>query len=135
MRITADTNILVRIVVRDDIAQAQAALSLLARAEAVFITLPCLCEFVWVLNGTYRLPSDKVAQSVRAILERANVYADAAVVTAGLQLMDAGGDFADGVIAAAGSAMGSEAFVSFDRQAVKRLTAAGIPARHASEPA
>lgn len=130
MRITADTNILARIIVRDDIDQAQTALRVLESADAVFITLPCLCEFVWVLDSVYGLPRDKVAQSVRAIIERANVSADMAAITAGLRLLDAGGDFADGVIAAAGAAAGSETFVSFDRKAVARIGAIGLSARH-----
>lgn len=131
MRITADTNVLVRIVVNDDIAQAQSALKALDAAEAVFIPLPSLCEFVWVLDAVYRLPRGAVALSVRAVVERANVFTDMAAVTVGLNLLEAGGDFADGVIAAAGAGMGGETFVSFDRKAVARVRATGLPARYA----
>jgi predicted nucleic-acid-binding protein len=35
---------------------------------------------------------------------------------AGLALLDAGGDFADGVIAYEGSWLGADAFVSFDKK-------------------
>ena len=44
MRITADTNVLVRFVVADDPGQAAAAAALLERAEAVVLTVPVLCE-------------------------------------------------------------------------------------------
>ncbi len=130
MRITADTNILVRIIVRDDAVQAQAALDLVEAAEAVFIPLPCLCEFAWVLDSVYGLPRGKIAQSIRGIASRGNVVFDETSVAAGLRLLDAGGDFADGAIASAGASMGADVFVSFDRKAVARLDGIGIAARH-----
>jgi predicted nucleic-acid-binding protein len=37
--------------------------------------------------------------------------------------LDAGGDFADGIIAYAGRWLGAETFVSFDRKAVRLLAA------------
>ena len=133
MKVTADTSLLVRIVVRDDEAQARTALKILAGAEAVAISLPCFCEFVWVLDRVYRLSRDRIAMSVRMIMKRGNVTTDTAGVAAGLRILDAGGDFADGVIAAAGASMGSETFVSFDRKAVACLGATGMPARLANE--
>ena len=48
---------------------------------------------------------------------------------AGLALMDAGGDFADGVIAYEGNWLGAEMLVSFDKKAVKLLKAQGDPVR------
>ena len=44
---------------------------------------------------------------------------------AGLLMLEAGGDFADGVIAYEGKWLGGETFVSFDKQAVALLTAQG----------
>ncbi len=40
-------------------------------------------------------------------------------------MLDAGGDFADGVIAHEGQWLGAETFVSFDRKAVEMLKAQG----------
>ncbi len=40
-------------------------------------------------------------------------------------MLDAGGDFADGVIAFAGRQMGGAVFASFDRKAVALVAAAG----------
>ena len=114
MRITADTNILVRMIVHDDAAQADIALSLLNRADAVFVPLPCICEFVWVLGRVYALPPDRIASSIRAIVLRANIVVDRAAVSQGLQLLDTGGDFADGVIALEGARLGGDSFVSLD---------------------
>jgi predicted nucleic-acid-binding protein len=48
---------------------------------------------------------------------------------AGLAQLDAGGDFADGVIAYEGNWLGADTFVSFDKKAVKLMTAQGKPAR------
>jgi len=50
MKITVDTNILVRSVVQDDPAQAQKAGSVLLDAALIAVTLPTLCELVWVLR-------------------------------------------------------------------------------------
>ena len=47
---------------------------------------------------------------------------------AGLSVLEAGGDFADGVIAFDGRWFGAETFVSFDRKAVNLLSASGISA-------
>jgi predicted nucleic-acid-binding protein len=44
-------------------------------------------------------------------------------------MLDAGGDFADGVIAYEGRWLGAETFVSFDKKAVEMLTAQGVSAR------
>ena len=48
---------------------------------------------------------------------------------AGLALLDAGGDFADGAIAYEGNWLGAETFVSFDKKAVKLIEADGGSAR------
>ena len=48
---------------------------------------------------------------------------------AGLAVLEAGGDFADGVIAYEGAKLGGDTFVSFDKQAVKLLQASGASAR------
>jgi predicted nucleic-acid-binding protein len=44
-------------------------------------------------------------------------------------MLDAGGDFADGVIAYEGRWLGAETFVSFDKKAVEMLAAQGQAAR------
>lgn len=50
---------------------------------------------------------------------------DRPAVEAGLALLEAGGDFADGAIAFEGHWLGREVFVSFDKQAVSLLKAQG----------
>jgi predicted nucleic-acid-binding protein len=129
VKITVDTNILVRSVVRDDRKQAAAADRLLKSAEVIAVTLPCLCEFVWVLLKLYEVSQEDVAAAIRVLLAVGNVEADRPAAEAGLTVLEKGGDFADGVIAHEGGRLGGQTFVSFDRQAVKLLQAAGLPAR------
>ena len=50
-------------------------------------------------------------------------------VEAGLAVLEAGGDFADGLIAYEGKFLGGDTFVSFDRKAVALLTKHGHTAR------
>ena len=129
MKVAVDTNVLVRAVVRDDPAQARVAAKVLTGAELIAVALPCLCEFVWVLRRVYDFQPSDAATAIRALLAAANVAMNRPAVEAGLSVLDAGGDFADGVIAYEGNWLGAETFVSFDRKAVALLKAQGQPAR------
>ncbi len=125
MKIVADTNVLLRAIVGDDPAQAQVALDTLAGAEMVAISPQVLCELVWVLDRSYGVLRADIATVVRGLLDTKNVVVDGALVQSGLAMLEAGGDFADGVIAFSGRMMGGEQFVSFDRKAVRILAERG----------
>jgi len=129
MKVSVDTNVLVRAAVRDDRAQAEVAAKLLRTAKMIAIAVPCLCEFVWVLRRIYGFKPSDAATAIRALLVAENVEMNRPAVEAGLAMLDAGGDFADGAIAYEGRWLGAEMFVSFDRKAVEMLTAEGVPAR------
>jgi predicted nucleic-acid-binding protein len=129
MKITVDTNVLVRAVVRDNPAQANIAAKVLAEADLIAVALPSLCEFVWVLQRVYALPPSDAAAAIRALLATSNVEVNRLAVEAGLSVLDKGGDFADGVIAYEGRWLGGETFVSFDKKAVAILKAQGQAAR------
>lgn len=129
MKITVDTNVLVRAVVRDDLEEARAADKVLKGASVIALSLPCLCEFVWVLRRVYGLPASDVASAVRALLATDSVHADRDLVEAGLIILEAGGDFADAVIAEEGLRRGGDTFVSFDKKAVTLLMRQGYSAR------
>lgn len=135
MRIAVDTNILVRSVIADDHQQAEAAGRLLRGAQKVVVSLVCLCEFVWVLRRVYGLDNNVIGTALRELVGAVNVVVDRPAVEAGMALLEAGGDFADGVIAFDARRLGGETFISFDRRAVAKLTARGIPARLLSCPA
>jgi predicted nucleic-acid-binding protein len=129
MNIIADTNVLVRVFVNDDPRQARIAEDTLAQASLVAVSLPCLCEFVWVLRGVYRFKRAQCAAAIRALLNANNVATNRPAAEAGLAMLDAGGDFADGVMAHEGAWLGGETVVSFDKQAVTLLTQQGRAAR------
>lgn len=129
MKVVVDTNILVRALVGDDPAQARIAARVLTDAELIAVALPCLCELVWVLRRVYNFHASDAANAIRALLSAANVEANRPAAEAGLLMLEAGGDFADGVIAYEGKWLGGETFVSFDKKAVAILKAQGQSAR------
>jgi predicted nucleic-acid-binding protein len=129
VKVTVDTNVLVRAAVRDDPEQTEVATRIMARAEMLAIALSSVCEFVWVLRSVYGYRAPKIAVAIRVLLAAENVETNRPAIDAGLAMLDAGGDFADGVIAYEGRWLGAETFVSFDRKAVEMLTAQGVVAR------
>ncbi|MGX5851041.1 type II toxin-antitoxin system VapC family toxin [Mesorhizobium sp. PL10] len=129
MKVTADTNVLLRAYVADDEEQAAVAVDLLAKADIVAVSLQALCEFAWVLTRHYQTARGDIVSAIAALLNTANVVVNRPAVEAGLAVLEAGGDFADGVIAFDGGWLGGETFVSFDRKAVKLLSAQGQAAQ------
>jgi predicted nucleic-acid-binding protein len=101
----------------------------LKKAGVVALAVPALCELVWVLSQGYKIPPPDIAEAIRRLLNGANVVVNRPAAEAGLALLDAGGDFADGVIAYEGSWLGADAFVSFDKKAVKLMKVHGGSAR------
>jgi predicted nucleic-acid-binding protein len=128
MRVTLDTNVLVRAVVQDDPLQAEAAAKILREAELAAVPVACLCEFVWVLRRIYKLPRESIASALHRLLASSNVVTERAAAEAGLWFHEQGGDFADGAIEFAGRQLGGTTFASFDRDAVSLFTRAGIAA-------
>ena len=133
VKITADTNVLLRAVVQDDADQAAAAQALLLRATVIAVPVPVFCELAWVLKRGYRYGAGDIAAAVEAIAEIDAVVTDAPAVDAGLAALRAGGDFADGAIACQGEWLGGTVFASFDRAAVARLRSRGANAADPSE--
>jgi predicted nucleic-acid-binding protein len=129
MKITADTSVLVRAITGDDEHQSKIAQNELARADVVALALPALCELVWVLSWGYGIPSAPIAEAIRRLMASANVVVNRPATGAGLALLDAGGDFADGAIAYEGSWLGADTFISFDKKAVKLMATQGESVR------
>jgi predicted nucleic-acid-binding protein len=129
VRVVADTNVLLRAVLDDDPAQSRTARHVLSSSEEIIVGKHALCELVWVLSQTYKLPKDQIAQTVSALLNAKNVITDNAAAEAGLKTMKMGADFADGVIAHEGAMAGGEEFVSFDKKAVTAMTKQGVRAK------
>lgn len=98
MRIAADTNGLVRFLTWDDAGQAAEAAQVVESADTVFISTIVLCKVVWVLKRAYRYQNPEIASTLRRLIESRTVETNRAAAEAGLRLLEAGGDFADGVI-------------------------------------
>jgi len=125
MKITADTNVLARAILQDDAAQCRTARDLLKGATLIAVSLPSLCELVWILRQGAKLPKEDISTAIRALLDAGNVVMNRPAVEAGLALLEAGGDFADGIMAHQGKWLGGETFVSFDKRAVTLLSKQG----------
>ena len=128
MKITADTNVLVRAFLEDHPQQSKVAQAALSKAELIALTTATLCEFVWVLRSYKIAPSD-IATTIRSLINGENVAVNRPAAEAGLALLDVGGDFADGVIAYEGRWLGADIFVSFDKKAIRLIESDGGSAR------
>jgi predicted nucleic-acid-binding protein len=128
MKITADTNVLVRALTEDHVEQSKAAMLALNEAEIVALAIPTLCELVWVLQS-YKIKAADIAAAIRRLLNGANVVVNRTAAEAGLALLEAGGDFADGAIAHEGKWLRADTFVSFDKKAVRLMKAQGGSAK------
>ena len=121
MKIIADTNILVRAIVEDDLKQAKKAQKILLEASLVAITPIALCELYWVLKRAYKITEPDIENVIRTLTSASNVRTDLLAINAGLKFMNNGGDFADGVLCFLGTKLGGQTFVSFDKKAVTIL--------------
>lgn len=129
MKITADTNVLLRTLVDDDSVQTAIAVDALGNADMVAVSLQTLCEIAWVLKASYGVGRTDTSAAIRALIDTSNVVTNRAAAEAGLAVLEAGGDFADGVIAFDGAWLSADTFVSFDKKAVKLLKAGGQKCR------
>jgi predicted nucleic-acid-binding protein len=134
MIIVVDTNILARFIIGDDKAQEEKSRDILRTAKTIIIPTVVFCELCWVMSSAYKQPSNAIASAVRKILNIGKVQIKTEEIEAGLKMVDSGGDFADGVIAYVGRAMSNEpsTFLSFDKQAIKILSAKGLSVMNAN---
>lgn len=121
MSIAIDTNVLVRLLVRDDEAQYALALSLVNMAAAadqpVLIMLGALLETEWVLRSRYKLDKTSIANAFTALLESADVeFEHEPTVEEALNVwaQHPAADFADCLLAARAAHLGRSRFVTFD---------------------
>ena len=93
MRITADTNLLLRVLVRDDPDQAARAQAELADAQMVVIPITALIELVWVLARIYHYPTIEIVTAIKTLTNATVVQTDRTLLHAGLAALEAGCDF------------------------------------------
>ncbi len=116
-----DTNVLVRILVEDDAAQARRARALVDRADddcaALFVSVVVLCETAWVLRSGYRATRTAIATALSGIVlcEQFEIENRDEVKRAISAFENGRGDFADYVIREVALARGAVAVATFDR--------------------
>lgn len=121
-----DTNIVVRVLMQDDVAQALRARQLVERNETLLLTT-VLLESEWVLRSVYRMGRTAIAEALGQFIALPLVTLEhPSRAMKALALFGKGHDFADAMHLAA--ADGYEAFATFDRQLVRR-GAGDIPVR------
>src|SRR5512140_214726 len=78
-----DTNVLVRLVTRDDAKQVVVAENFVA--DGAWVSILALAEATWVLSSVYGLSTDQLADAVEKLLDHQNlVLQDPDVVSAAL---------------------------------------------------
>lgn len=128
MSAAIDTNVLVRVLVRDPsaVAQCAAAERLVAQASAsgepLLVTLCVLLETEWVLRSCYQVDRASMTAAVIAMLETPGIeFEHAPTVEEALYLFGQypSADFADCLLVARAMHLGSDRFLTFDAGAAK----------------
>ena len=119
--IAVDTNVLVRYLVRDDAAQADAARALLERLTPErpgFICREVVIEVVWVLERAYGFTRAQIADVLVELIATDSIVVEAADDMAGVvyAYREGGVGFADLMILAAAEREGAGPLYTFDRQ-------------------
>jgi len=111
--IALDTNVIVRVVTRDDPRQVPAALAVM-RSGDLWVSKTVLLETEWVLRYSYKLSRASIAETFRKLLgyRRLRVE-DRGVVVSALSWFESGLDFADALHLASGQE--ADRFATFDR--------------------
>ena len=118
-----DSNVLVRYLAQDDVAQAARASRLIERELTErtpgFVSLIVLVETCWVLKRLYGITPAEIAKTVRDLLDaRQLVIENRSAVTRALARTKSD-DIADGLIAEVAIQAGCTRIVSFDRKAAR----------------
>ena len=110
-----DTNVLVRLIARDDPEQTQAAEAFVARGA--WVSHLVLAETVWVLESAYSFQSRAIADAVDMLLHHAHIVVqDSDVAEAALaRFRTRGPDFSDCLILEIARRNGHLPFGTFDR--------------------
>jgi len=120
--IAIDTSILVRLVTRDDDAQARRAAALFER-EQIYVGKTVLLETEWVLRFSYELSRPVILNALKSSVGLPQVTVeDSPAVAEALDLFETGMDFADALHLA--SSREAAHFATFDERLKKRADAA-----------
>jgi len=120
-----DTNLLVRYFTQDDPVQSAIATEVLedrlTRQEPGFISIVAIAEMVWVLDRSYGLGMDAIANVIERLLaaETLVIECEREVFTAMAASREGHGRFADALIGALNTRAGCSRTLSFDRRALR----------------
>ena len=119
--IALDTNVLVRYLVDDDPAQAEAARALLAELSSErlgFICREVSVELAWILDRAYGFSRNRIATVFEELAATKEIHLEAAddVIRAADGYGRGGADFSDRMIAAAAKRSSADVLYAFDRQ-------------------
>lgn len=116
-----DTNVLVRYITQDDLAQSQIATKLMENnaSKGIFVNNIVLCELVWVLKRAYKYPKSGIIEVLKTILTSVEFcFEDHRLlwlVVADFEKSSA--DFSDVLIGKINKERGCEGTYTFDREA------------------
>ena len=128
--IAVDTNIIVRLMTRDDEAQFRRARDTFRRSE-VFVSDTVMLETAWVLDYAYGLGRDEIVRAIRLLCSQRNVHlSNPALAASVIEWYEGGMDFADAFHLA--QSVHCEMLLTFDARFVKK--AAGKARCRVSEP-
>lgn len=114
-----DTNVIVRLLVRDDEDQAKRAFAVIEAGE-VFVPTTVILETEWVIRRLYGFGPGQAEAALRDFSGLPGVTLEnPAIVDQALDGMQGGTDFADALHLAAAVAETCTAFLTFDRRLVK----------------
>ena len=119
--IALDSNVLVRYLVRDDIAQAEEARALLeglTSENAGFVCREVVVEVVWVLERSYKFSREQIADVLVELTATDSIVIEAAddVALAASSYRQGGPGFSDLMILLAAGRSGAAPLYTFDRR-------------------
>ena len=116
--IAVDTNIVVRLLTKDDEPQYQKSLKLF-QEQNIFIPDTVILETEWVLRFAYRFKREAILSGFRKLFGLPNIHlANGSLLASVLQWYENGLDFADALHLA--QSLSCSAFYTFDKTLVKR---------------
>lgn len=129
---SVDTNVLVRLVTQDDIAQAQAVDRLMARhakrGEFLFVPITVVLELEWVLRSKLGQTKSQLIETLSALLTMVefSFESEDAVEQALADFEDGNADFGEYLHLAISRKVGALPFWTFDRKATKTIGAKAL---------
>ena len=120
-----DTNILIRYIVRDDLAQVRIAdnyIDKLSKNEvSLFLNNIVLCELAWVLEITYEYNKDQITSVIEKILETSQfAFEDKDIIWLAISAYKKSkSGFADALIGTINKLAGCKKTATFDKKATK----------------